>query len=1082
LVRLLLAGLLMLSMTGAVSAQPAGGRATKADEDYYMANFFYGQKKWIDAAEAFSKFVRAYPADKRAADAQFGNGQSLYQLGKFKEAADAFQSLLDTYPASDKKPAVLFQLGQAQLNGGQLDAAVTAFSQVTRQFPTHYLAEWADAMAASCLITKKQFAKAEPLLAPLVAKYITDKDAAAQLTQKRAALTEINPQLVDSFDEVLETAHLNLGLALMGQDKHDLAAKQFTDFLTLHPKSKLVESARFHSAQAMYLSGKFAEAAVAYDQVLAGKGPLAETASFDKALAIYHAGDLKKAAEAFVASARDYPRAERAGRARLFAGTCFYETADYDAAINQFDAVIQSDAAVGVDEARYWKGQSLLKLKRPAEASAVFTEAIKAHPNSDRLADLKLVQADSLLAEGKLADAATVYQDVVSRFPQNASAPRALYNAALALHNSKQYKESAKLCEKFTTDYPADKFLPRVLFIAGENQFLLADYAAAAPLYRQLLDKFSADASPDCDKARLRLGWACYFQKQYTEAMPPLASLGDKTDELIRWEASYLKANCLLELKDDVEASKALEAYVATGGPKVAYADDALFKLALIYLRSKQPDKAEPNLARLVKEMPESTLRPQAEYQLGEMALAAHKPVETLIHYQEVIKREPKGPLAAYAAFGVALSHYDQGQFKEAADAFASVANFSNNEKLLPQAIYRQGLSFQKLEQWAVAEKAFNELVARFPKDPYAASALRAVGLGLEKQKFYDKAAETFTRLIKEFPDNTADMDDAYYELAWCYESLKDNEKMMAAFKMLADKFPTSPLVADAYYHLGEQHYAKKEYDKAASQYQSCLAAAKDDSRKVNALYRLGWCSWLTGKYEDAAERFDKVVNEYPSSDLAPDAMLNSGEAYLRAGKPSAAADRLNKLLEGPAAKTFKYTAEAMLRLGEAQLALGQADKALVTFKAAKEKFPKDDASDAIEFGIGRSQFELKQYDDAIKTLNAAMESPKISGETAAKGQFYVAEAHFASGDLRAAIQNYLRVTVIYKDFPEWVAASDYQLGMVHLELARKAATDNPQESRAYRGEAVKQFQSVIDKNPQSKWADSARKQLEQLK
>jgi TolA-binding protein len=110
----LLAGVLMLSMTGAASAQPAGERATKADEDYYMANFFYGQKKWIDAADAFGKFVRDYPADKRAADAQFGNGQSLYQLGKFPEAAAAFQGFLDTYPNSDKKPAVLFQLGQAR--------------------------------------------------------------------------------------------------------------------------------------------------------------------------------------------------------------------------------------------------------------------------------------------------------------------------------------------------------------------------------------------------------------------------------------------------------------------------------------------------------------------------------------------------------------------------------------------------------------------------------------------------------------------------------------------------------------------------------------------------------------------------------------------------------------------------------------------------------------------------------------------------------------------------------------------------------------------------------------------------------
>ena len=90
----------------------------------------------------------------------------------------------------------MFQLGQSYLNAKQTDQAIAAFSQVSQKYATSYLAEWADAMQAGCLMTTQQYAKAEPLLAALVEKYIHGKDAAAKLAEKRKELTAVNPQLV----------------------------------------------------------------------------------------------------------------------------------------------------------------------------------------------------------------------------------------------------------------------------------------------------------------------------------------------------------------------------------------------------------------------------------------------------------------------------------------------------------------------------------------------------------------------------------------------------------------------------------------------------------------------------------------------------------------------------------------------------------------------------------------------------------------------------------------------------------------------------------------------------------------------
>ncbi|MDD4891206.1 MAG: tetratricopeptide repeat protein, partial [Phycisphaerae bacterium] len=886
------------------------------------------------------------------------------------------------------------------------------------------------------------------------------------------------------FDELLTTASWNLSLAAFGQEKYDSAAKEFGEFIEHNPKSELLESAYFHRAQSLFQTKKYTEAAADYDTVIGLKGELSPSARFEKALAIYKAGDLKKAAEAFIESGVRDETSKVATKARLYAGNCYYEAGEYESAVTQFDKMIASgDPGAPKDEAKYWKGQAQLKLNRASDAAATFAEAIKSHPETPRMADLKLSQADALLAQNKLADAAAAYEDVAKRFPQHEATPRSLYNAALARHSNKQLAESQALCERFIADFPTDKLLPRVLFIAGENQFLQGKYDAAAPQYRQLLDKFPADATPDTDKARLRLAWAFYFQKKYTDAMPSLAGIGDKADDAIRREASYLKANCLLELKSDNEAADALDAFLAANGPKTDYLDDALFKIAMVRIRQGKRDAAAPHLERFVKDCPDSPLRPQVEYQLAEISLGAKKYADTIVHYQEVIRRDGKGPLAPYAAFGQGLCYYEQTKWKEAADAFASVSNYPGSDKLQPQAIYRTGLCFQKQEQWAVAEKSFTELVTRFPKDPYAVSAIRAIGLGQEKLKLYDKAVATFNQLITDYADSK-DLDQAYYELAWCYQATNEKEKMLAAFKALSDKYPNSPLVSDAYYHLAEQSYFKKDYDKALELYQSAYAAAKDTTgRKDNSLYRLGWCFWMKGKFDDAAEKFDKLVNDLPSSELVPDALLNAGEAYLRAAKPSAAVDRLTKLVDGPAGKDFKYLPEAMVRLGEAQIALGQHDKALETLKKVKEKYPKDDAAASVEFAIGLAQFHMKDYDASLRTLLAALENPgKASGETQAKGQFYIGESYFASGQLREALKAYLRVTVIYAAFPEWVSASYYQLGQVYVELAKKAAGDNPQEANILKGEASQQFQAVIEKFPTSKWADAARKAAEGLK
>ncbi|MCG3180616.1 MAG: Outer membrane protein assembly factor BamD [Phycisphaerae bacterium] len=1054
-------------------AQPAGG-STAADNTYFMGTWHYGEGRWTQAAEEFQKYLQKYPDQPRAADAMFGLAQSQFQLGKYKESAETFKQLRETYKTFDKSAEAQFQLGQCYLGTQQLKLAADAFGETASRFKSHYLAEWAEAKRAECYLNLGQHPQAEGILEPLVEKYVRGPQAAKNLAARMATLKGVNPQLADSFKSLITRADWNLSMAQFGQKKYEQAARGFADFLERNPSSELAEFARYHRAQSLYFLKQYDQAAKSYEQVVSANGRLAPAAAFERALAIYHTGDLPAGAKAFAEAAEKFPKAPEADKARLYAGTCLYENNNFEQAISHFDELITANKPGLTDEAKYWKGMALLKRDRAGEAQKVFEEAIRSHPQSARLADLRLAQADSLLAQKKYPEAASAYEAFVTSHPTHAAVPRALYTAAQSLHYAGQWDASGKVCDRFLTGYPTDAHVPEVLFIAAEDQFWLKNYPAAQKLYTNLLDKY-ADKSADADKARLRLAWTLYFQSQYDQALAPLGRISDKADAAIASEALYLKGNCYFEQKKDDEASRALSEYLAKP-VGTRYVDDALYKVSVISVRQDKPDAAVGPLNKLIAEHPDSPLRVQTEFQLAEVLYSRKKFDEATGHYQEVLKRDPKGTLAPYAAFGIGLCGYDQQKWKESAEAFANVIQtYPEATKLLPQSYYRQGLSLQNTGQWAVAESAFNDLVKKFPTDQHAPSALKAVGLGQEKQEQYDRAIKTFERIIKDYP-SSSELDQAWYELAWCYQKLDNRDQMLKAYKTLSDKYPDSPLVADAWFHLAEDQYKQENYAAALDLYEKSMAKAPDERLKDKALYRIGWCYWMKQDYARAADFFDKLIELYPNSDLLPDALLNGGEAHLRNGQAAKAADRLTKLITGPAAKDSKFAGlpDAYLYLGEADIQLGQNDDALKILQLVPTKFPKYDRMSEVDFAIGRAMFERKEYDEAIKRLNAVVDSDSAGVKTRARAQFYIGEAYLAprtESGAHEAIKAFFRVTVLYGRYPEcleWVIASHYDLGQAYLLLKQKP-------------EAIQMFKNVVEKYPNSKYAAQARQQLAQL-
>jgi tol-pal system protein YbgF len=125
---------------GAAAAYPAVATAAPppsgSPREVYDAGVMYLQRRdYAAAEESFRDFLRQYPTDRMAAEAQFSLGESLYQRQNYQEAADAFLQLTKKYENSPKAPDALLRLGQSLVALNDKELACVAFADVGRKYP-----------------------------------------------------------------------------------------------------------------------------------------------------------------------------------------------------------------------------------------------------------------------------------------------------------------------------------------------------------------------------------------------------------------------------------------------------------------------------------------------------------------------------------------------------------------------------------------------------------------------------------------------------------------------------------------------------------------------------------------------------------------------------------------------------------------------------------------------------------------------------------------------------------------------------------------------------------------------------------
>lgn len=102
---------------------------------YDAAYGYLLSRDYTSAESTFKEFLKRYPNDKLAGNAQYWLGESFYVRGNYRKAADNFLKGYSKYRKNRKAPESLLKLAMSLKKLGQKEAACATFDELSAKFP-----------------------------------------------------------------------------------------------------------------------------------------------------------------------------------------------------------------------------------------------------------------------------------------------------------------------------------------------------------------------------------------------------------------------------------------------------------------------------------------------------------------------------------------------------------------------------------------------------------------------------------------------------------------------------------------------------------------------------------------------------------------------------------------------------------------------------------------------------------------------------------------------------------------------------------------------------------------------------------
>lgn len=1020
-----------------LTASPRLGRAADAAGEaadpenrslFGVAGGLFDEKKFSTAAENYRAFLRRFPEDLRAPDAQMMLAESLYQQALleaggadakpekgFGEVAKEFEAALRRIPKGDLlAESAAFRLGEIQMNLKRYPEAIQSFGRLKTDYPGGILRGEASILEAQALLAQARAPEAAQRLKALV------RDQAVYEGEPRLSLT-YGKALFDVGDSsgavvyldklTSPIAYLYEGLSLMRLGRPLVAVDKLRHLPRADPDGPYVELSQYLAAESFFVAKDYLAAIQAY-------------------------GD-------FV---RTYPRSPYRPGALYKIGLCQFERGDYLSARGSFQSVQQLAAKNEFAElSDYMIGESYLKEERYKEAAFAYADVASSY--SDALAgNAQFKLGWTLYKQGDVRGAEAALRAMLAQRPSHPLSPAGAallgnvlaraerygdavmaYQQSLDLLGASALPEEEKIdlreasfalldrASLLGKDYgrlvsghqyvlkslkpTANRWRAATLLYTAEGYFRQGLFDEAAAVYRQVLASFPA--APESAFAQDGLAWCLFKKGRYAQ------------DELERRKLEDYKRRSAVAPTETVLVEGLLPEALFVGNE---------FEQATTKFNQKKYMEALDGYETFEKTHNGHPLASEAALQSGWCYYRLEYYGQAIKKWEATEQTYPGSPAAAKAAWSTADTYFRAGQYDKAVATYQRILQTYTQDPALNYARLRIAQSYYNGRDIAKAIAAFEDLLGQAPSSPEASSVLDFLTQLLYRPESKADAAAALKRIAQTHP-GTSLAAQALFRLARSSFEAGDYASASDQLEQLTANLPVGQEFADAQYYLAESYYNLKRYREAALAYDRFTANYPGDERFVGALFHLGASRFQLKDFEDAAKAFSTIQKDHPKTTYAPVALYNSALSYRKLGKWEEAAQALKTYMkEYPDASKNTEPADELTAVYEEQRQFG---KAIDEILKQRDALPRDDT----------------------KRLDLS---------------YRLAEDYAASGDESKAVAE-------YQSLARAAAARDPR------RLAALAKLGEHYEQRELWNEALGVYQDLAKNAAQPEWAQAAR-------
>ncbi len=258
-------------------------------------------------------------------------------------------------------------------------------------------------------------------------------------------------------------------------------------------------------------------------------------------------------------------------------------------------------------------------------------------------------------------------------------------------------------------------------FFVGEALFTANDFQGASKLYER-----ATHSNKLADKALYKGGFAAIKREDFALAQKQFQRLvTEQSKSPLLGESLYLLGESLYR-QNEFEAAMAPLTRLRKEQPKHASIAKALFRLGLCAGKLKRWPEAQDALDDLARRFPDFPNLAEAELWHGR-ALAVAGNVRAARSALERTIALDKGELAARARIEIGRLHSSAGEHEKALAEFLKVAVLFGGDDVVAESLFCAGDSLEALGDKAKAQKQYEELVAKYPRSPFANDAKQRI-------------------------------------------------------------------------------------------------------------------------------------------------------------------------------------------------------------------------------------------------------------------------------------------------------------------------------------------------------------------